>query len=65
MFNEREYYKKYYEMLLGAKIVHVDGGAEFPAFTIKTPEGFEFTLEVSQDPECNGPGFLYGLPRPA
>jgi hypothetical protein len=45
--------------------VEVDGGAEFPAFTVKTPSGETFVVEVSRDPEGNGPGFLFGLPTPA
>jgi len=63
--DERAFYKKYYASLKGATIVEVDGGAEFPAFTIKTPSGETFVVEVSRDPEGNGPGFLFGLPTPA
>lgn len=42
----------------------MDGGAEFPAFTVRTPAGDVFTVEVSRDEEGNGPGFLFGLPTP-
>lgn len=53
--------KKYLSPMLDKKIVKVgvtkDG---FPFFVLD--DGTK--IEVSQDEECNGPGFLTGLPRP-
>jgi hypothetical protein len=63
--DERKFYSRYYAALKGGTIVSVDGGAEFPKFTVKTPSGELFEVEVSRDPEGNGPGFLFGLPAPA
>ena len=61
------YMEKYYGFLKGAKIIgaglHDDGEFEWPYFKIEK-DGQEFEVEVSQDPEGNGPGFLFGLPRP-
>lgn len=59
-----EFYKEYYEPLLGGVIESVNGGAEFPTFTVRTTDGRLFKLEVSADAEGNGPGFLFGLPTP-
>lgn len=61
---KREWNRRYYATLKGATIVDVDGSMEFPCFTVRTPAGDTFTVEVSRDEEGNGPGFLYGLPRP-
>jgi len=62
MHRRSEFYKRYYAQLEGVTIVDVDGGAEFPRFTVRTKEGEEFVIEVSRDEEGNGPGFLFGLP---
>ena len=35
----------------------------WPTFTM-TKDGETFTIEVSQDEEGNGAGFLFGLPDP-
>lgn len=69
--NERNFYQKYYSQLEGGKIV-VSGvvaeedpfsGVQFwPTFHVLMPDGTRYVLEVSQDPEGNGPGFLFGLP---
>lgn len=65
MTNDRKQFnEKYYGTMLGAVVESVDGGAEFPFFTIRTPDGRMFKLEVSADEEGNGPGFLFGLPIP-
>lgn len=65
MHRKQQFYRRYYAALEGSTIVSVDGGAEFPAFTVRTPAGDVFTVEVSRDEEGNGPGFLFGLPTPA
>lgn len=63
---EKSFYEKYYKALEGGEItkagVTEDG---FPFFTVQMKNGDELTCEVSQDPEGNGPGFLFGLPRPS
>ena len=55
-----EWTKRYFQHLVGKKIVEVgvtrDG---FPFF--KLDDGKK--IEVSRDPEGNGPGWLFGLPR--
>ena len=55
----KAYYAKYYKALEGKKIVKTgitkDG---FPFFSLDDGT----TIEVSQDEEGNGPGFLFGLP---
>lgn len=69
---EREYYNKYYGQLVGATIESAGVVAEdefgsvnfWPTIHIVTPDGQKLVLEVSQDPEGNGPGFLFGLPTP-
>lgn len=59
----------YYSQLNGAKIVRFMGtlkdefgGEGFPQFEVLMPDGTRTTLEVSQDSEGNGGGFLFGLP---
>lgn len=66
-----DYYKRYYSQLDGALIVKFDGmneddmgGDGFPSFTVRLKNGEIVTLEVSQDPEGNGGGFVFGLPLP-
>ena len=61
---EKEFYQKYYKSLEGVTI-KTSGLSEdyFPFFTFDK-DGKEFRCEISQDPEGNGPGFLFGLPRP-
>ena len=57
----------YLKGLVGATIVEAGVGADdadgegFPYFVIEK-DGERTTVEVSQDPEGNGPGFLFGLP---
>ena len=61
---EKRFWEKYYKNLIGHTITEAGVGKDgFPYF--KTKKGsLEFTCEVSQDPEGNGPGFLFGLPTP-
>jgi len=63
---EIDFYTKYYTQLVGAKItgfelVQDDEDVLWPTFTAKKGKD-TFTIEVSQDEEGNGEGFLFGLP---
>jgi len=67
------FWQDYYSSLEGATILSFDGmtGEEadigisaFPTFTAKLKNGLKVTLEISQDPEGNGGGFIFGLPHP-
>ena len=69
---ERRWTKRYLQPLVGAKITRVEAKAEddgsgwvqvWPVLHVSLPDGTKLRLEVSQDPEGNGPGFLFGLPR--
>lgn len=52
---------RYLSHLEGRKITKVGITAEgFPFFTLDDKS----KIEVSQDEEGNGPGFLFGLPNP-
>lgn len=66
-----EYYDEYYKQLDGATIVSFEGmvydeliDETFPQFVVKLADGTEILLDVASDEECNGAGFLFGLPRP-
>lgn len=62
---QQAFYRKYYATLIGGTIVQTgvtDDG--WPQLVVKMPTGETYTCEVSQDPEGNGPGFLFGLPEP-
>lgn len=70
---ERDYLKKYYAPLVGMTITdiaivpdHADGdwGDNWLVIQVTGDNGKRYRLEVSQDPEGNGPGFIFGLPRP-
>lgn len=58
----------YLKPLVGAEIVSVgtfdDGAGLWPVLNVKTKDGQTVKLEISQDEEGNGPGFIYGLPDP-
>jgi hypothetical protein len=64
------YWNKYYGSLEGATIVKflgmedVDYGDGFPKFSVKFANGKVGEIEISQDPEGNGGGFVFGLPTP-
>ena len=65
-----EFYRKYYTQLMGATITGFELVQDeyedyifWPTFTM-TKDGETFTIEVSQDEEGNGAGFLFGLPNP-
>ena len=66
-----DFYSKYYSALEGATIqkfveMREDefGGKPFPVFLVKFADGSVGEIEVSQDEEGNGGGFLFGLPAP-
>ena len=73
---EQEYLTKYYKTLVGLTITDVavvpdlDGneidpwGENWLVIEATSPKGERYRLEVSRDPEGNGPGFIFGLPRP-
>lgn len=61
---------EYYGALLGGTITKVGSRRQagdneaFPFFEVTKPNGEVYEVEVSQDEEGNGPGFLFGLPNP-
>jgi len=66
-----EYWNKYYTSLVGARILAYCGmeGEEedlngFPTFTVRFANGDTGQIEISQDPEGNGGGFIFGLLAP-
>ncbi|MBN2258758.1 MAG: hypothetical protein JW704_13230 [Anaerolineaceae bacterium] len=59
--SDKKIWKNYYKALEGCLIQNVKGDAEFPSFDAVRPDGKTFHIEVSRDPEGNGPGFLFGL----
>ena len=72
--NQREFYERrsnafytrYYKQLEGAKIVRYYGmnEGEFPSFELELPNCQIIRIEISQDPEGNGGGFIFGLDQP-
>ena len=64
-----EYFTKYYGDLVGATILSFDGmqnedcdfGDGFPSFTVKFKDGEIGQIQISQAPEGNGGGFIFGL----
>ena len=64
---EREFYTNYYTTLVGGQIADftltLGEGELWPTFTVKVGKN-TYTIEVSQDEEGNGAGFLFGLPTP-
>ena len=64
----RTYEEKYYKSFEGATIVEFVGIVNgdptahcgFPTFKLRFKDGSEGLMEVSQDPEGNGGGFLFG-----
>jgi len=60
---EREFLTGYYSQLVGGSIngfilTQDEEGNQWPTFTIAVGDK-TYTIEVSQDPEGNGPGFLF------
>jgi hypothetical protein len=66
----RAFFTKYYAQLKGAKIIETGIGPDeeygpgFPYLMVELANGEKAKLEISQDEEGNGPGFLFGLPLP-
>jgi hypothetical protein len=72
---ERKWMIEYMTPMVGTTITEVgvteadEFGSAYPYFKTRKPatataEAEEMTIEVSQDEEGNGPGFLFGLPSP-
>jgi len=65
-----KFWNQYYGSLKGATILSFDGmneadfGDGFPMFTVRFATGEVGQIEISQDPEGNGGGFVFGLPTP-
>jgi hypothetical protein len=67
--SSNEFFTKYYRDLVGATILSFDGmqnedcdfGDGFPSFTVKFKDGEIGQIQISQDPEGNGGGFIFGL----
>jgi len=67
-----KFWQDYYGALDGATIVKFlgfnkdadDGMSDFPKFLVKFKDGSMDTIEISQDEEGNGGGFIFGLPLP-
>jgi hypothetical protein len=66
-----DFWTNYYGSFVGATIVSFDGmntedelGDGFPTFTVKFKNGSVGQIEISQDPEGNGGGFIFGLENP-
>jgi len=64
----KDYYAKYYGDLVGSTVLSFDGmqddgsgGDGFPSFTIRFKDGETGQIQISQDPEGNGGGFVFGL----
>jgi hypothetical protein len=63
-----DFYKNYYGSLKGATIIDFVemrsdefGGRDFPVFLVKFSNGTIGEIEISQDEEGNGGGFVFGL----
>jgi hypothetical protein len=66
------FWDKYYRQLEGATVVQFVGVVPdeneeyiaFPTLVVRLKDGSICELEISQDPEGNGGGFIFGLPMP-
>jgi len=62
---DRKFYADYYGTLVGATITKVtvsesdDEGHSWPKFAVTLKDGTKLELELSQDEEGNGGGFLF------
>jgi hypothetical protein len=69
---EMGFYDKYFGQLVGATILAFkmaydkdsEGGEYWPTFLVKLADGQTLEIEISQDEEGNGPGFIFGLANP-
>jgi len=69
--SSNDFYNEYYGSLIGATILDFkmvqdedDSYIQWPTFTVKLADNTVIDIEVSQDTEGNGSGFLFGLPMP-
>ena len=64
---EKQFWEDYYGQLVGGVVkgfgVVEEEDGYWTCFIVKLITGEEVQIEVSQDPEGNGPGFLFGLPK--
>lgn len=66
-----DFWNKYYSYLEGAQILKFNGMSEyeygqgFPSFSVKFADGSIGDIEISQDEEGNGGGFIFGLALPS
>jgi hypothetical protein len=67
-----DFWTLYYGELEGATILNFVemrkdefGGSHFPVFLVKFSNGSIGEIEISQDEEGNGGGFIFGLPFPS
>lgn len=73
----QDFWSEYYGSLNGARILKFDGmdvdaeddeygvgGDGFPTFTVQLLNGKVIQIQISQDPEGNGGGFIFGLKAP-
>jgi len=67
-----DFWNRYYGSFVGARILSFDGmnteddlGDGFPEFTVRFANGDIGLISISQDPEGNGGGFIFGLALPA
>lgn len=68
---DKDWFTRYYEGAVGLTVVGVKWSQEgeplseqMPVLICRAPDRERVELELSQDPEGNGPGFLFGLPEP-
>lgn len=67
-----KFYGGYFGQLVGATILEFhlavdeedEWGEYWPTFKVRLADGSERTIEISQDEEGNGPGFIFGLDSP-
>ena len=69
--NSSAFWDDYYRQLEGATISKFLGvipteedWISFPTFEVMLRDGSLIEIEISQDPEGNGGGFVFGLPSP-
>lgn len=68
----KDFWNKYYGTLEGARIIKFEGmntedddfGDGFPEFSVRFANGDIGIISISQDPEGNGGGFIFGLTMP-
>lgn len=70
----KEFYKRYYRQLVGARIIGFEGVNKdpdlnwepgFPCFKVQFADGRYGLIEISRDEEGNGGGFIFGLSLPS